>query len=96
MSTVEQVSLSSLNNFFCALHALVHISETASSCLETVEKGFFGEPPIYDATFKRSGESATARLVRTVSKAFSCGGDEQEGPEALNRSPEYTGPKSNI
>ena len=55
------------------------MAETAGACLDTVEKGFFGDPPIHDPSFKRSGESAAARLVRTVSKAFSWRGDEKSG-----------------
>ena len=79
MPLAEKMSLSRLNNFFFDLHALVHLSETAAAFLDTVEKGIFGDPPIYDPSFKRSGRSATARLVPSVSKAFSCEGDEKCG-----------------
>ena len=76
---LKKMSLSRLNNFFCDLHAIVHLSETAAAFLDTVEKGIFGDPPIHDLSFKRSGKSATARLVPSVSNAFSCEGDEKCG-----------------
>ena len=76
MSLAEKMSLSRLNNFFCELHALVHLSGTAVAFLDTVEKGIFGDPPIHDPSFKRSGKSSTARLFPPVSKAFSCEGEK--------------------
>ena len=79
MSYDEQMAISKLNNFFCGLHALVHIAETASNCLKVVEAAFFDDPPIFDPTFRKTGESGATRLVRTVSKGFACGGDEKCG-----------------
>lgn len=80
MSDVEKSSISKLNNFFCGLHVLVHIAEAASSCLIEAEKLFFyTNIPIYDSSFRKSGESGCLRLIRTTSKAFSCGSDEKNG-----------------
>ena len=80
MSDVEKLSISKLNNFSCGLHVLVHIAEAASSCLIEAEKVFFyTNIPIYDSSFRKSGESGCLRLIRTTSKAFSCGGDEKNG-----------------
>ena len=80
LSLCEQTSLSSLNNFFCALHALVHIESNASTALKVTEDGIFeNSVPIFDHSFKKLGESETVRLLRTVCKAFSRGGDEKCG-----------------
>ena len=78
LSLCEQTSLSSLNNFFCALHALVHIASSASTALKVTEDGIFeNSVPIFYHSFKKLGKSGTVRILRTVSKAFSCGGDEK-------------------
>ena len=80
MNELEQKSLSKLNNFFCGLHSLVHAAEDVSSCLIEFEKCVFGStPPIHDPTFRKSTESGCLRLIRTVGKAFACGGDEKSG-----------------
>ena len=77
-TTGPRGTLSSLNNFFCALHALVHIASSASTALKHTEDGIFeNSVPTFDHSFKKLGESGTVRLLRTVSKAFSCGGDEK-------------------
>ena len=39
INDLEKTSVSKLNNFLCGLHALVHIAESASSCLSEYEKG---------------------------------------------------------
>ena len=80
MNDAEKSSVTKLNNFFCGLHVLVHTAEVATSCLLEAERGLFeGCAPIYDATFRKANEPGTLRLVRTVCKAFSCGGDEKSG-----------------
>lgn len=80
MTDSEQSSISKLNNFFCGLHVLVHAAETASACLVEAEKVLFdSEVPIHDPSFRKQKESGCLRLIRTVSKAFSCGGDEKSG-----------------
>jgi hypothetical protein len=80
MSDAEKSSICTLNNFFCGLHVLVHVAEAASSCLLQAEKGLFeSNSPIYDASFRKSNASGCLRLIRTASKAFSCGGDGKNG-----------------
>lgn len=80
LSEAEQLSISKLNNFFCGLHALVHIAETANECLKICEPILLdGKGPTSDMTVYRISESGTLRLVRTCCKAFSCGGDEKSG-----------------
>ena len=80
MSDAEKSSICTLKNLFCGLHVLVHVAEAASSCLLQAEKGLFeSNSPIYDASFRTSYESGCLCLIRTASKAFSCGGDEKNG-----------------
>ncbi|WAQ95042.1 SPIN3-like protein [Mya arenaria] len=79
MSEEEQLSISKLCNFFCSLHTLVHMAETASKALIEYEVDTGREAPILDPTFKNSAEPGTVRLVRTACKAFSKGGDEKNG-----------------
>ncbi|KAJ8321396.1 hypothetical protein KUTeg_001052 [Tegillarca granosa] len=79
MTEDEQMSISKLNNFFCGLHALVHMAEAANSCIKVVEEASFESVPIFDPGFKVPNESGTTRLLRTCSKAFSMGGDEKSG-----------------
>ena len=71
---VEQLSLSKLNNFFCALHVLVHMAEVASKSLVEAEKSIDESEGNFKAT-----EPGTTRLIRTASKAFARGGDEKSG-----------------
>lgn len=76
----ERRSMGKLCNFFCGLHALVHMADTASSCLIETDKIVFGEKaPIFDASFSKKSEPGTTRLVRTTCKAFAEGGDEKSG-----------------
>lgn len=80
MSYGQQLSVSKLNNFFCGLHPLVHIAETANASLQIAEQAFLGgEPSISDHHFKSAKESGATRLIRSARKAFSCGGDEKSG-----------------
>ena len=77
MSDAEKSSVTKLNNFCCGLHVLVH---AATSCILEAERGLFEScAPIYDATFRQISEPGCLRLIRTVYKAFSCGGDENSG-----------------
>ena len=70
-----------LRNFLlenCAtFFALVHLAETAASSLLEAEKGFFGNSPLMDKSFRKSSEPGAVHLVRTFCKAFSQGGDEK-------------------
>ena len=72
--------MSKLCNFFCGLHALVHLAETASAALlETEKESFDDDPPIMDKFFRKPKEPGTTRLVRTACKAVAEGGDEKSG-----------------
>ncbi|XP_053392120.1 uncharacterized protein LOC128554835 [Mercenaria mercenaria] len=77
MTNEEQLSISRLCNFFCSLHALVHMAETCSKSLVEYEKNI--DAPILDISFKKETESGTVRLIRTTCKSFSKGGDEKNG-----------------
>jgi hypothetical protein len=48
MSEAQQLALGKLCNFFCGLHALVHLAEVASASVLQAEKGFFEQIPIMD------------------------------------------------
>ena len=57
LSEPKQQSLGKLCNFFCGLHALVHLAETASCALLEAEKGFFkGDLPIVNKSFLKPSE----------------------------------------
>ena len=80
LTSDEQLACSKLCNFFCGLHVLVHLAESASTAILETEKGFFdGNPPFSNKTFLKATEPGTARLVRTSCKAFACGADEKNG-----------------
>ena len=80
MSEAQQLSLGKLCNFFCGLHALVHLAEVASSAAREAENGFFGEQlPIMDGSFLKAKEPGATRLIRTACKVAAQGGDEKSG-----------------
>ena len=80
MSEAQQLSLGKLCNFFCGLHALVHLAEVASSAAVEAENGFFGEQlPIMDGSFLKAKEPGATRLIRTACKAAAQGGDKKSG-----------------
>lgn len=80
LSEEECKSLGKLCNFFCGLHALVHLAETASASLvQTDNANFQEEPPIMDKNFRNKKEPGATRLVRTACKAIAEGGDEKSG-----------------
>ena len=61
LNLCEQTSLSSLNDFFCAL---VHIASSASTAVKVSEDRIFeNSVPIFDHSFKKLGESGTIRLL---------------------------------
>ena len=75
-----QQKLIKLNNFFCGLHGLVHIAESANAALQEAEKQHFpGQVPISDPRFRKANESGVCRLVRTACQAFALGGDAKSG-----------------
>ena len=73
-----------LNRYFCGYHSLAHFADKAVSSGLAAEKEILGEEgaPILNPSFKQKNESAAARLVRTLSKAISRGGDEKSGIHA--------------
>ena len=76
------MEVASLNNFFCGMHLIVGMADTASSTLIQWEES---NSSIQDAVSKssailqRRSESGTVRLIRTVCKALSKHGSEQSG-----------------
>ena len=78
LSSEEQQQVSSLNNFFCGLHMIVGMADTAASVLchweATTVTSTTGSGVIV-----RKSESGIVRLVRTACKALSKHGSEQCG-----------------
>ena len=70
-----------LDEFFCALHALVHFTESAVSAQIEWERLHYddGKAPLLNAACARAGESSGSRFVQAVCKSFSRGGDEKNG-----------------
>ncbi|KAK6196440.1 hypothetical protein SNE40_001665 [Patella caerulea] len=79
----EQDSYSSMNNFYCGLHLLVNMAETAQKMLLTVEKEELEKPGISESgetsKFVSAGESVSVRMIRTITKCLARGGDEKSG-----------------
>ena len=65
LSFEEQHSMSLLNNFFCGLHLLIGMTDTAASTLLQWEITHFSEDPVSHATgvLVHESESGTVRLV---------------------------------
>jgi len=79
MTEDEQMSISHLCNFFCSLHALVHMADVCSKTLVETDNLTFDEAPILEKSFKKANESGSVRLVRTCCKAFAKGADDKNG-----------------
>ena len=81
LSTAEQDQLSSLNNFFCGMHVLVGMADTASSTLLQWENAHFESAVGAAATIGgyTKSESGIVRLIRTTCKAMGRHGSEQSG-----------------
>ncbi|WAQ97078.1 hypothetical protein MAR_029768 [Mya arenaria] len=80
LTAENQVAASTILNFFCGLHSLIHFAETSNKTLIQVENGFFDiNAPILDPSFRKQSESGTLRLVRTSCKALARGADEKSG-----------------
>ena len=74
MTIGEHEQFMRMNNFFCGLHFLVGLADTAEETLKTWESTFDEQDtPTY------SKSSGTQRLIRTAYKAFHHRGSEQEG-----------------
>ncbi|XP_060592795.1 uncharacterized protein LOC132747429 [Ruditapes philippinarum] len=79
LSPADQIAASSLLNFFCGLHGLVHFADCANKSAVSVQKGLLEEQLIYDKSFHKQNESGASRLTRTVCKALARGADEKNG-----------------
>lgn len=79
LTSAEQQSMSSLNNFFCGLHLLAGMADAAASTLLQWEATHFSENPTGSSVLVRKSESGIVRLVRTACKALSKHGSEQSG-----------------
>ncbi len=81
MTPEQQSSVSTLNNFFCGMHLLVGMADTASSTLLQWELTHFEgtEGPAGTSVLVRKSESGVVRLIRTACKALSKHGSEQSG-----------------
>ena len=81
LNVEEQQSISTLNNFFCSLHLLVGMADTASSTLLQWERSHF-EGSVGAATLfgcDKQFESGIKCLVRTACKALCKHVSEQSG-----------------
>ena len=85
LSEQERQSMGKLCNFFCGLHALVHLAEMASKSLLETQGGLLEEDsiPIFDKSFLSRTEPGATRLTRTACKAAAEGGDEKSGCHGL-------------
>ena len=70
LSADEQCQMTRMNNFFCGLHYLVGLADTAEATLKLWES-IEGETP--------GTSSGTQRLIRTACKAFHSRGCEKSG-----------------
>ena len=78
MSEIERDQLTSINNFFCGLHFLFGLADSAEKVMQQweVQSTSSGET---------QGNSGTQRLVRTACKAFHHRGSQQCGSSLLFR-----------
>jgi len=74
MTDDEKLSIERLYNFFCGLHPLTHMADTADSTLAEAEKAHFDAEPCGSID-----KSATSRLLRTAAKLVGRGADEKSG-----------------
>ena len=83
LSEEEKESLSTLNNFFCGMHLVVGLADTAASTLMEWEDLQFKEPVGAAAAIRGaialSKESGTVRLIHIACKAFQKRGCEKSG-----------------
>ena len=77
ISEDERASLSKMHNFFCGMHFMVGLAESAGAVLKSWEDlHLSGSLP---STAESKTESATIQLVRTVCKAVEKHGSEKAG-----------------
>ena len=67
-----------LYTFFCGLHSLIQYAETATSVLKQCEDAE-DIGPLGATCIVKADEAGTLRLLRTATKAFARGADEQAG-----------------
>ena len=77
LSADEQLNFSTLNNFFCGMHVIVGMADTASSTLLHWESIQLDAP--HGPVMVQKTEPGTIRLIRTACKALSKHGSEQSG-----------------
>ena len=78
MSPEERDTTSSLHTFFCGMHVIVGMADTAASTLKEWEAMSL-QGPVHHAVINRDSEAGTVRLIRTACKAFQKHGSEQSG-----------------
>ena len=75
MSKKDTLPLDQMCNFFCGLHGLVHMPETAKSTFNEIEKGH------YDSQFNhlcsKNAEGRAFTLISLACKSFALGADEK-------------------
>ena len=90
ISTEEQsrIGTHALSNFFCGLHVLVGMADTASAVLLQWEETYFGKSmgEAASCAFTKKSESGIVRLVRTACKALCKHASEQSGVYQPNAS----------
>ncbi len=74
MTSGEQEQLTRMNNFFCGLHFLIALADSAEETLKVWEAANSEEE-----STPNSRSSGTQRLIRTACKAFHHRGSEQSG-----------------
>ena len=81
LSVIEQDHLATLNNFFCGMHVLVGMADTAASTLLQWENAHFESSVGAAASVGclNKSESGIVRLIRTTCKAMGRQGNEQSG-----------------
>ena len=79
MPQAEQQSVCQLAHFFCGLHSLAHMAETAEATIKRIEDDILPTTAAEQGGLYKRSEASTIRLVRTCSKAFAAGADEKSG-----------------
>lgn len=79
-----KIGINSMNNFFCGLHLFVGMADVAEESLKKFERNFLdgkaiGSGALPELKMFHRQESGTLRLLRTSSKAFTVGEDEENG-----------------
>lgn len=78
MSDSEREHFTRMNNFFCGLHFLVALADSAEATLKVWESTYESDLCVCANTCN-SSSSGTQRLIRTACKAFHARGSQQAG-----------------